>query len=589
MLRFLSSGIAVASKEEPFTLAALGIVAFDHVDLIETLPPSAQDPLGFPDFVFWLAESLVVFEPGARPRAICTAFGSDDAKADERAYFGATQRLADLVARCGRVAPVAYPPKADRPADFSQTDLDDDAYAAVVARMKGHIAEGEVYQIVPSRTFRAPCADPLRSYAALRALDPSPYHFFVAAPDHVVFGASPETSVRVYGEKGAGHKVEVKPIAGTRPRGLTGDEDDRLEAEMRLDAKEAAEHMMLVDLARNDVARVSVAGTRRVEKLLGVERYARVMHLVSSVTGALKPGMDALDALQACLNVGTLTGAPKIRATQLLRETEVTKRGPYGGAIGWINGEGMMDTAVVIRTAVVKDGTAFVRAGAGIVHDSDPASRGGGDAAQGLGFALGACRDWRGGMTRNVLFIDNFDTFTFNLVESFERLGCEIAVLRNNIDAGRGVRARAAIECADRALAGAGKAARRGLLPRIDRAIEGQGATARNLPWPPGDRRGGRRHRRPRAGARPRQVLLLDHDGQGPLRGLDTPLSIGRYHSLCTRDLPARFRIHAEIDGMAMAISDPEARQTGLQFHPESILTLRGDAILRNVLEDARD
>jgi anthranilate synthase component 1 len=372
VLRFLSSGLTVASKEEPFTLAALGIVAFDHVDLIESLPPPAQDPLDFPDFVFWLAESLVVFEPGARPRAICTAFGASDAKADERAYFGATQRLADLVARCGRVAPVAFPPRSDRPADFSQTDLDDDAYAAVVAQMKGHIAEGEVYQIVPSRTFRAPCADPLRAYAALRALDPSPYHFFVAAPDHVVFGASPETSVRVYGEKGVGHKVEVKPIAGTRPRALGGDEDDRLEAEMRLDVKEAAEHMMLVDLARNDVARVSIAGTRRVEKLLGVERYARVMHLVSSVTGALKPGMDALAALQACLNVGTLTGAPKIRATQLLRETELTKRGPYGGAIGWINGEGMMDTAVVIRTAVVKDGTAFVRAGAGVVHDSDP-------------------------------------------------------------------------------------------------------------------------------------------------------------------------------------------------------------------------
>jgi len=372
VLRFLSSGIAVASKEEPFTLAALGVVAFDHVDLIETLPPAAEDPLFFPDFVFWLAESLVVFEPGARPRALCTAFGSDDAKADERAYFGATQRLADLVARCGRAAPVVFPGKADRPADFSLTDLDDAAYAEVVVRMKAHIAEGEVYQIVPSRTFRAPCADPLRAYAALRALDPSPYHYFVAAPDHVVFGASPETSVRVYGEKGKGHKVEVKPIAGTKPRGATADEDDRFEAEMRLDAKEVAEHMMLVDLARNDVARVSRAGTRRVEKLLGVERYARVMHLVSSVTGVLKPGLDALDALQSCLNVGTLTGAPKIRATELLRETEITKRGPYGGAIGWLSGEGMMDTAVVIRTAVVKDGTAFVRAGAGIVHDSDP-------------------------------------------------------------------------------------------------------------------------------------------------------------------------------------------------------------------------
>jgi anthranilate synthase component 1 len=168
--------------------------------------------------------------------------------------------------------------------------------------------------------------------------------------------------------------VEVKPIAGTRPRGATDDEDDRLEADLRLDGKELAEHMMLVDLARNDVARVSSPGSRRVAKLMTVERYARVMHLVSSVTGALRPGFDAVHALQACLNVGTLTGAPKLRATQLLRGAERTKRGPYGGAIGWLNGAGMLDTAVVIRSAVVRDGTAFVRAGAGVVHDSDPAA-----------------------------------------------------------------------------------------------------------------------------------------------------------------------------------------------------------------------
>jgi anthranilate synthase component 1 len=166
--------------------------------------------------------------------------------------------------------------------------------------------------------------------------------------------------------------VEVKPIAGTRPRGTNSDEDDRLEADLRLDHKEIAEHMMLVDLARNDVARVSMSGSRRVAALMTVERYARVMHLVSSVKGRLDSGFDALHALQACLNVGTLSGAPKIRATELLRRTEKTKRGPYGGAIGWLNGDGMMDTGVVIRSAVVKDGYAYVRAGAGVVHDSDP-------------------------------------------------------------------------------------------------------------------------------------------------------------------------------------------------------------------------
>jgi anthranilate synthase component 1 len=366
------TGLSSRSAEEPFTLALLGVVAFDHVDLFETLPEAAEDPLGFPNFIFWLAESLIVFEPGARPRAVCTAFGADDPAAAQRAYFGAAERLAGLVDRAGKadgrpIAAAAPAPLEREP----EADLDDEAYGAVVARLKEHIACGDIYQVVPSRTFRAPCADPLRSFATLRKLDPSPYQFFMSSPEHLLFGASPETSVRVFDEEGM-QAVEVKPIAGTRKRGATQDEDDRMEAEMRLDMKETAEHMMLVDLARNDVARVSQAGSRRVARLMTVERYARVMHLVSSVIGRLKPGLDALHALQACLNVGTLTGAPKIRATELIRQTERTKRGPYGGAIGWINGEGQMDTGVVIRSAVVRDGIAYVRAGAGVVHDSDP-------------------------------------------------------------------------------------------------------------------------------------------------------------------------------------------------------------------------
>jgi anthranilate synthase component 1 len=237
--------------------------------------------------------------------------------------------------------------------------------------VKENIAAGDVYQIVPSRTFRLPCADPLGAYARQRRSDPSPYMFFVSGAEHILFGASPETSVKVWREAGTS-MVEVKPIAGTRRRGETADEDDRLEADLRLDAKEGAEHIMLVDLARNDVARVSIPGTRRVARLLTVERYARVMHLVSSVTGELAQGLDCLDALQSCLNVGTLSGAPKLRATELLREYEATKRGPYGGAVGWLSGTGEMDTGVVIRSAVVKDGHAYVRAGAGVVHDSDP-------------------------------------------------------------------------------------------------------------------------------------------------------------------------------------------------------------------------
>ena len=370
VLRALTTGTRSDTPEEPFTLALLGTVAFDHVDLFEDLPEAAEDPLGFPDFLFWLAESLVVIEQGSAPRLVCAAFAGEDEAEKTRAHFGAAERLAALAERCGRPLPEIVPATRSDPA-AAETDLDDDEYAAVVSRMKDHILAGDVYQIVPSRTFRAPCADPIASFAAVRQLDRSPYMFFVSAPRHLLFGASPETSVRIAREEKA-TTVEVKPIAGTRPRGIDADEDDRMEADLRLDAKEIAEHMMLVDLARNDVARVSVTGTRRVAKLMTVERYARVMHLVSSVKGKLSPDRDALHALQACLNVGTLSGAPKLKATQLLRLTEKTKRGPYGGAIGWLNGEGMMDTGVVIRSAVVKDGIAYVRAGAGVVHDSDP-------------------------------------------------------------------------------------------------------------------------------------------------------------------------------------------------------------------------
>ena len=370
VLRALATGIRNETPEEPFALSLLGTIAFDHVDLFEDLPAAPEDPLGFPDFVFWLAESLIVEEPGLAPRLVCTSFGSDDVAETTRGHFGAAARLAALAERCeAPLTPVA-PAAPSNPA-AAEPDLNDGAYGAVVSRMKAHILAGDVYQIVPSRTFRAPCPDALASFAAVRKLDRSPYMFFVAAPEQTLFGASPETSVRVVREENW-PVVEVKPIAGTRPRGGDGDEDDRMEAELRLDRKEIAEHMMLVDLARNDVARVSVSGTRRVAKLMSVERYARVMHLVSSVKGKLAIGYDALHALQACLNVGTLSGAPKLKATELIRRAERTKRGPSGGAVGWLSGDGAMDTGVVIRSAVVKDGTAYVRAGAGVVHDSDP-------------------------------------------------------------------------------------------------------------------------------------------------------------------------------------------------------------------------
>lgn len=361
------------SPEEPLAVALLGVVAFDQVDLFEDLPANPADPLDFPDHLFWLAESLVVIEPGGAGRLVCTVFGSDDKDRAERSYQDAARRLSALQARCS--AALAAPAPTCAAGECSdaavEVDLDDADFASLVSRLREQICAGEVFQVVPSRTFRAPCPDPLGAFARLRGTDPSPYQFFVRGPRHVLFGASPETSVRVVRDEGW-KTVEVKPIAGTRPRGATADEDDRYEADLRLDQKELAEHMMLVDLGRNDIAQIAISGTRRVNRLMSVERYARVMHLVSSVTGRLKIGLDALDALRACLNVGTLSGAPKIRATELLRTHEQNKRGPYGGAIGWLDGTGSMDMGVVIRSAVVMDGIAYVRAGAGVVYDSDP-------------------------------------------------------------------------------------------------------------------------------------------------------------------------------------------------------------------------
>lgn len=365
-LRGLLECSGVRGADEPFGALVLGVVAFDQATFGEDVAINPEDPTGFPDYVFWVADSLVVFAPGSPPRLVCTAFAGGD-QGDARNVNDAVSRLEKLVEACQQLKPANRKPIVSIPPGDVAVDLPDSEYMDVVVRMKEHIAAGDVYQIVPSRTFSTRCSAPLPAFAALRSFEPAGYHFFVRGPDFTLFGASPETSVRITGET-----VEVKPIAGTRPRGASDDEDSRYEAEMRLDGKELAEHMMLVDLARNDVARVSEPGTRKVPQLLMVERYSRVMHLVSSVTGRLAERFDAFDALAACLNVGTLSGAPKLRATQILRATEKTRRGPYGGAIGWINAAGDMDTSVIIRTALVKDGTAFVRAGAGIVHDSDP-------------------------------------------------------------------------------------------------------------------------------------------------------------------------------------------------------------------------
>jgi len=246
------------------------------------------------------------------------------------------------------------------------------SFVAAVERAKEHIRAGDVFQVVLSRRWSAPFdGDPFAVYRALRSISPSPYQYFLRTPDGTIFGASPERLVRVAAAPG-GAVVETIPLAGTRPRGATREEDLALEKELLADPKERAEHVMLVDLGRNDLGRVAKAGSVRVKDFFRVERYSHVMHIASRVTGVLAEGKDAVDALVATFPAGTLTGAPKIRAMEIIEDLEPVRRGAYGGTVGYLDFAGNLDVAIAIRTAVVANGTLHVQAGAGIVADSDP-------------------------------------------------------------------------------------------------------------------------------------------------------------------------------------------------------------------------
>lgn len=374
VLRELTALLRAALPAIPEAVFLTGLFAYDLVEQFEPLPEAAADNK-FPDYLFYLADQMIVFDHLTSSGTIlaCTFVADDCGKAQEEAEMALadiekTVSLSTDTLKKSSIRKQTIP-------NVVETDMDDATFAARVEALKEHIVCGDVFQIVLSRTFSTPCSDPFAAYRALRKLNPSPYLFYMRGSDFTLLGASPESAVKV---DGTTRCVEISPIAGTRRRGLRDDGsldvdlDGRIEAELRLDEKETAEHMMLVDLARNDVARVSKPGTRYVANLMRTERYSHVMHLVSRVCGELRDGLDALHAYQASMNMGTLTGAPKIRAMQLLRHYEDGRRDHYGGAIGYLRGDGSFDTAIVIRAALVRDGIAHVRAGAGVVHDSVP-------------------------------------------------------------------------------------------------------------------------------------------------------------------------------------------------------------------------
>jgi anthranilate synthase component I len=364
----------------PFAVFLGGVFAFDMMSMTEELPTVSNGDNTCPDFVYYLAETVVVIDHEAQStEVIGNVFSGNKANNNLAAI---RQRLADIKSILAQQyiaheIPLANASESPIEKNGVSSDISDEQFCNTVNQLKENIRAGDIFQVVPSRTFTLSCSNTLNAYKALKQSNPSPYMFYLKDSDFCIFGASPESALK-YQHKN--RQVEIYPIAGTRPRGFNKDGsisldlDSRIELELRLDKKELAEHTMLVDLARNDIARVSQAGTRYVADLLKVDRYSHVMHLVSRVCGTLDLDLDALHAYQACMNMGTLSGAPKVKATQLIREVEGKRRGSYGGAVGYLTGDGEMDTCIVIRSAFVKHGIAHVQAGAGVVYDSAPQS-----------------------------------------------------------------------------------------------------------------------------------------------------------------------------------------------------------------------
>ena len=381
-------------RQHPHAVFLGGVFAYDMLAGFEKLPDVAEGENDCPDFVFYLAETLITVDHQTREtHLIGSVFSGHDVA---QQYFAIAQRLeaihqqlhdmpAEPVLEGFRSAQDSQHDSVSgsergqtllsHTVQEAQVDVSDEEFCNHVLDLKQHILAGDIFQVVPSRTFSLPCPSPLLAYAKLKESNPSPYMFYMQDKAFSIFGASPESALKYDSES---NQVEIYPIAGTRPRGkradgsIDRDLDSRIELNLREDTKEKSEHIMLVDLARNDVAKVSRPGTRYVKDLLKVDRYSHVMHLVSRVVGQLRDDLDALHAYQACMNMGTLVGAPKVSAATLIREVEQKRRGSYGGAVGYLNGQGDMDTCIVIRSAFVKNNTAYIQAGAGVVHDSNP-------------------------------------------------------------------------------------------------------------------------------------------------------------------------------------------------------------------------
>lgn len=368
--KHLSVSVAPVAGLPPFIGGAIGYAGYDVVRYVEDLPNAPTDDRGLPDLDFSFYETMLVFDNVKKTLTLVTL--AEGRTTDPAAsYAEATARLDKFVARLAQ-APAApsvelCPRRNAQPLEI-ESNFTREQFRAAVEHCVQYIKAGDIFQVVPSQRFSIKTnVSPLEIYRSLRVVNPSPFMFFVRTEDTELIGCSPEIMCRV-----TDGRVTVRPLAGTRKRGRDEKEDRQLEAELLADPKERAEHVMLVDLGRNDIGRVAKFGTVELTEVMVVERYSHVMHISSEVQGQLREGLDCFDALKACLPAGTVSGAPKVRAMEIIDEIEPHRRGPYGGAVGYIDYRGNMDTCIALRTMVVKDGIVHVQAGCGVVADSDP-------------------------------------------------------------------------------------------------------------------------------------------------------------------------------------------------------------------------
>jgi len=377
-IRLVLSILSDGNKADADKLIVAGVVGYDFVDSLELLPEVDFSEDDFPDFLFLLSDNQIIIDQDSKRAEIRQIIFSG---AEEEFRTGQARGLVSSIEKILKANSLV---SSEDFTDGSMTQLDiksvevfpkAEEFKAEVLEIQQAIARGQIFQTVISRNFNLECSNTILAYQFLKQQNPSPYQFYLQMGEYILFGASPESSLRYQHQD---RSIAIMPIAGTRGRGRTADGtineelDARLEADLKLDEKELAEHLMLVDLARNDLARIAETGSRKVKELMSVYRYAAVMHMVSRIEATLRSDLDIYHACQSCFHMGTLTGAPKKEAMTLIRQTEKRRRGTYGGAVGYFTGSGDMDTAIVIRSAIVKDAKATITAGAGVVADSTP-------------------------------------------------------------------------------------------------------------------------------------------------------------------------------------------------------------------------